>query len=391
MSSPSRTARRRRAPILIAALIALTGLFLVGYLPRHRADAALAASAREAPHVGVIRPKALSNVRTVSLPGSLQALEATAVYARANGYVNRWLVDIGDRVTAGQLLAVIDTPDLDQQLDQSRATLGQMRASLEQAEANERYATLTARRYQSLAEKRFVAQQDADQTQAQAAVGVANVHAARASIAAQEANVHQLQELKAFARITAPFAGTITERNLERGTLVGPGSAAGKPLYTIAISNPLRLFIRVPQTYAAGIEVGAPVQVRARQYPGRAFAGKITRTAGALESTTRTLTVEAEVANDKGELFPGAYAEVTFPVPLAHGVMSIPVSAIVVDSQGVRVATVDANSRAHFVPVQIGRDQGQDVEIVDGLSGGEQVIAAPAGDLVEGMTVVVPG
>src|SRR5262249_44600210 len=161
--------------------------------------------------------------------------------------------------------------------------------------------------------------------------------------------------------------------------------AAAKPLYMIAISDPLRLFVKVPQTFAAGIEVGAPVQVRARQYPGRLFAGKITRTAGALDAATRTLTVEAQVANDKGELFPGAYAEVTLLVPLAHGVMSVPVSAVIVDSQGVRVATVDGGSRARFVPVQIGRDQGQDVEIVDGLTGGEQVIAAPAGDLVEGM------
>jgi membrane fusion protein (multidrug efflux system) len=385
--------RGGRALAIILAAAALPALFLAGYLPRHRAQRSLAASAAavgaDAPGVAVIHPQAESNVRTLNLPGSLQALEATAVYARANGYVRRWLVDIGDRVSEGQLLAEIDTPDLDQQLQEARATLGKMRASLEQAAANERYAAITARRYQSLAAQSFVSQQEADQTQAQAAVGVANVHAAQSAIAAQTATVHQLEQLEAFARVTAPFAGTVTERNIERGTLVTPGSASGKPLYMIAISNPLRVFVKVPQTFASGIAVGASVNVRTRQYPGRTFAGKVTRSAGALDAATRTLTVEAQVANDEGELFPGAYADVTFSAALAHGVTVIPGSALVVDAPGTHVATVDVNSKAHFVPVQVGRDQGQDVEIVDGLTGKEDVIAAPAGNLVEGTLVKV--
>jgi RND family efflux transporter MFP subunit len=384
---------KRRVLAIVIAVVALAALFLAGYLPRHRAQKSLAADTVAAtnavPGVDVLHPKVQSNVRTLTLPGSLQALEATAVYARANGYVRRWLVDIGDKVNQGQLLAEIDTPDLDQQLQQSRATLVQMGASLEQAAANERYAVITARRYETLVAQHFVSRQEADQTQAQAAVGVANVHAAEAAIAAQTANVRQLEQLKAFARITAPFAGTITERNIERGTLVTPGSASGKPLYMIAISNPLTLYVKVPQTFAGGITVGAAVKVRSRQYPGRDFAGKITRSAGALDAATRTLTVEADVANDKGELLPGTYADVTFPTPLAHGVTVVPVSALVIDSQGTRVATVDTNSKAHFVTVQIGRDQGQDVEIVGGLTGQENVIAAPAGNIVEGTLVKV--
>jgi RND family efflux transporter MFP subunit len=390
---PVEVPHKRRALAIALALAALAALFLVGYLPRHRAQKSLAAdtiaTSAATPSVDAIHPRVESKVRMLSLPGSLQALESTAVYARATGYVRRWLVDIGDKVTQGQLLAEIDTPDLDQQLQQSRATLGQMKASLEQAAANERYAAVTARRYQELLAQHFVSQQDADQTRAQADVGVANVHAAQASIAAQTANVRQLEQLKAFARITAPFAGTITERNIERGTLVTPGSASGKPLYMIAISNPLDVYVKVPQTFASGIAVGAAVKVRARQYPGRDFAGKITRNAGALDPATRTLTVEAEVANEKGELFPGAYVDVSFPAPLAHGITVIPVSALVVDAQGTRVATVDANSKVHFIHVQIGRDQGQDVEIVDGLTGKEDVIAAPAGNLAEGTLVKV--
>lgn len=377
----------------MGASAALVGLFLVGYVPRHHAQTSLATStaltAADPPHVEVIHPRVESNVRTLTLPGSLQALEATAAYARATGYVRRWLVDIGDRVTEGQRLAEIDTPDLDQQLQQARATLGQMKASLEQSTANERYTATTARRYESLVTQRYVSQQDVDQTRAQAAVGVANVHAAKAALAAQAANVHQLEQLEAFAHVTAPFAGTITERNIDRGALVTPGSAAGKPLYMVAISNPLRLFVKVPQTFASGIPVGAPVTVHVRQYPGRDFAGRITRSAGALDATTRTLNVEAQVANDKGELIPGGYAEVTFPAPLAHGITVIPASAAVVDAQGVRVATVDSHSKVHFIPVRIGRDQGQDLEIVHGLTGKENVIVALAGNIVDGMLVTV--
>lgn len=381
----------RHAVAVTVGVAAIAALFLVGYVPRHHAQRALAAATAaavtDAPHVQVIHPNVEGNVRTFTLPGNIQALEATAVYARATGYVRRWLVDIGDKVTEGQLLAELDTPDLDQQLQQAREVLGQTRASLEQARANEKYATVTAKRYRVLGAEQAVSQQEVDQTTSQAAVGVANVHAAQATIAAQTATVRQLEDLKAFARVTAPFAGTITARNIERGTLVTPGSASGRPLYMIAISNPLRVFVQVPQPFVSGIQVGAPVKVRVRQYPGRDFAGKITRFSGALDPATRTLTVEAQVANDTGELFPGAYAEVTLSAGLAHGVSVIPVSALVFDAQGTRVATVDASSKVHFLPVQVGRDQGQNVEIVDGLTGKENVIATPTANLLEGTLV----
>ena len=387
--------RKRRALAAVVAVAALIGMFLVGYLPRRHARTAIAAqtaaAATDAPRVDVIHPKVETTVRTLALPGSVEALEATAIYARATGYVASWHVDIGDRVKAGQLLADIDTPDLDQQLEQARATLGRTRAALEQATANESYAAVTARRYQTLAAQHFVSQQDADQTQAQAAVGVANVHAGQAAVRAQAANVRQLEQQKAFARVTAPFDGIITERNIERGTLVTPGSASGKPLYVIAISNPLRVFVKVPQTFASGFAVGAAVKVRTRQHPGRDFDGKITRTAGALDAVTRTLTVEAQVANDGGDLLPGAYADVSFPAALAHGVVVVPASALIVDAHGTRLATVDASSKVRLIAVQLGRDLGQDVEIVDGLTGEANVIAAPTGAIVDGQPVTVNG
>jgi RND family efflux transporter MFP subunit len=327
--------------------------------------------------------------RSLILPGNLQALETTAVYARATGYVRRWDVDIGDRVTEGQLLAELDTPDLDQQLENARKMLNQTRASLEQAAANEKYAAENAKRYQGLIQEQAVSQQEVDQTRSQADIGVANVHAAQAAIAAQMATVHQLEDLKSFARITAPFAGTITVRNIDRGNLVVPGTAAGKPLYMIAISNPLRVFVQVPQPFAAGIEVGTLVTLRVRQYPGRDFPAKVTRFSGAIDPTSRTLTVEAQVANEKGELLPGAYADVTLNGRLSHGVAVIPVAALLFDAQGTRVATVDPSSKVHFLRVTVGRDLGQEVEVVSGLTGSENIVANPPADLTEGMPVAV--
>lgn len=380
----------RRTVLVGAGVAAVVVLFLVGFVPRHRARAALSAataSGASAPQVNVIRPRLENGRRTLTLPGNLQALESTAVYARATGYVRSWMVDIGDRVTEGQLLAELDTPDLDQQLEQARKMLNQTRASLEQAAANEAYAAVNAKRYQGLIQEQAVSQQEVDQTQSQAAIGVANVHAAQAAIAAQAATVRQLEYLKGFARITAPFAGTITTRNIDRGDLVVPGTASGKPLYLIAISNPLRVFVQVPQPFAAGIKVGDPVTVQVRQYPGRDFPAKVSRFSGAIDPTSRTLTVEAQVSNDQGELLPGAYADVALTSSRTHGVAVLPVAALVFDSQGTRVATVNASSKVHLVPVVVGRDLGQEVEIVSGLVGTENVMATPSASVVEGMAV----
>ena len=382
----------RRTLAIGGAVVTLVLLFLVGFLPRWHARKALVdatAAAGDAREVSVIHPRMEEGRRSLTLPGNLQALEATAVYARATGYVRRWYADIGDRVTEGQLLAELDTPDLDQQLENARKMLNQTRASLEQAAANEKYAVENAKRYQGLIQEQAVSQQEVDQTRSQADIGVANVHAAQAAIAAQMATVHQLEDLKSFARITSPFAGTITARNIDRGNLVVPGTAAGKPLYAIAISNPLRVFVQVPQPFAAGIEVGTPVTIRVRQYPGRDFPAKVTRFSGAIDPASRTLTVEAQVANDQAELFPGAYADVTLNGRLSHGVAVVPVAAMLFDAQGTRVATVDTSSKVHFLRVTVGRDLGQEVEVVDGLTGNENVIAAPSADLAEGVPVEV--
>jgi RND family efflux transporter MFP subunit len=381
----------RRTVLVGAAVAGLLVLFLIGFLPRWHSrkalEAATAAAVSSAPQVAILQPRMETGRRTFTLPGNIQPLESTAVYARATGYVRRWFVDIGDHVTEGQLLAELDTPDLDQQLENARKMLNQTRASLEQAAANEEYAAVNAKRYQALIQEQAVSQQEVDQTRSQADIGVANVHAAQAAIAAQTATVRQLEYLKSFSRLTSPYAGTITARNIDRGDLVVPGTASGKPLYTIAISNPLRVFVQLPQPFAPEIQVGAPVTVRVKQYPGRDFAGKVTRFSGALDPATRTLTVEAQVANDAGQLFPGEYADVTLTADLAHGVAVIPAAALLFDAQGTRVATVDASSRVHFVQVTAGRDLGQEVELVSGLTGGENVIATPAANLTEGMRV----
>jgi membrane fusion protein, multidrug efflux system len=388
-----RPARPRRRTMLLGGGVLLVALFLVGFVPRWHARRALAAAtasaAGSAPQVAVVHPRMESGRQTFSLPGNIQALETTAVYARATGYVRRWLVDIGDHVTEGQLLAELDTPDLDQQLENARKLLNQTRASLEQASANEQFAAGNARRYQALIAEQAVSQEEVDQTRSQAAIGVANVHAAQAAIAAQSATVRQLEELKGFSRISAPFAGTITARNIDRGNLVTPGSASGRPLYMIAISNPLRVFVQVPQPFAPRIQIGTPVTVRVRQFPGRDFSASVTRFSGAVDPASRTLTVEAQVSNDTGDLFPGEYADVTLTSNLAHGVAVIPVAALVFDSQGTRVATVDGSSEVHFVRVVVGRDLGQEVEVVTGLTGDENVIATPPASLAEGTPVRV--
>jgi membrane fusion protein (multidrug efflux system) len=387
---------RARVVVLRMVVVLLALLFIAGYLIQLRAkqESANAAAARPPalPRVTVVQPRSASNLRTVELPGNLQPLESTAVYARATGYVRRWLVDIGDRVSQGQLLAEVDTPDLDQQLEQARASLGQMRASLEQAAANARYASSTESRYALLVARHFVSQQDYEQTEAQASVGVANVHAAQSAIAAQKANVHQLEQLKAFARVLAPFTGTITERHIDRGTLVAPGSLSGKPLYRIAISNPLDVFVRVPQALATNIVIGSTVTLRVRQHPDRRYQGRVIRTSEAIDPQTRTLNVEARVSNDDGDLFPGAYAQVTLSTALGHGVTVLPATAVLLDTLGARVATIDSHSRVHLVPVQLGRDLGQEIELTGGLTGNERVVEQPAADITEGERVEVsPG
>jgi RND family efflux transporter MFP subunit len=386
------TLSARRAVISAGLVAAMLGsAFAVAYLPRRRAQARLeerAATARaELLRVEVVTPKPQSSDRAIQLPGDVRALRETVVYSRANGYVRRWLVDIGDVASDGQFLAELDTPELDQQIDQGRAELEQAKATVVQAKANRDFSAVTVKRYEPLTRQGVAAQQDLDQRRAQASVDEANVLVAEANVAAQQANMRRLAQLKAFARVTAPFAGKITQRLIEVGSLVTAGTAS--PLFKIAAVDPARVFVQIPQDVAPSIRDDVLVKVTVREFPGRTFVGTITRAAGELDTATRTMTTEVRVPNADGALIPGMYAMASLTLPYSHRVFEIPAAAVVSDARGNRVAVVGSGDVVRFVPIGIERDTGSTVEVSNGLDGSERLIRLPGPDLVEGRAVAI--
>ena len=383
-----------RTRVLLLGLLGagvLATAFVVGYLPR-RADRAALVEANQVAGVAlmtvdVVPPKASSSDRALSLPGSVQPLEETVVYARASGYVRKWYADIGDKVTDGQLLAELDTPELDQELDQARAQLLQAQATLVQSKANRGLSQTNLQRYVKLAPSGVVSQADLDQRQAMAEVDEANVSVAQASIAAQQANMRRLTQLKSFARVTAPFGGTVTQRTVEVGSLVTSGN--GQPMYKVAAMDPARVFVQVPQDVAGTVRAGVPAGVSLREYPGRVFAGTVARAAGELDPTTRTMNTEVRVPNGDGALLAGMYAQVALTLPASHRVFEVPATALMSDAHGSRVAIVDAASKIHLVTVVVERDTGPTVEVASGLTGTERVAKLASSQFVEGMQVDV--
>ena len=387
--------RRRRWLLLPLVPIALLVLFFAGYWPRHAAQKNLAAESRSArsslPRVKVATAVTANGGRSLALPGSLAAEREALINARATGYVRTWLVDIGDRVRAGDVLAEVDTPELNQQLDQARAALKQKDAAREQAIANRDYARVTATREDALLAQSLVSKQDDDQANAQVKIWEANVHAAEADIAAAQANVRELSQLVSFGHVVAPFDGRITQRNIEIGNLVTAGGASGasggQPLFRIEAIDPIRVFVQVPQAFALSVKDGEAASVSVRQLPGRVFDGHVTRTAGALDPASRTLTIEVDVPNQAGELLGGMFAQVTIGVAVSHRVVRVPSSAVITDARGVHVATVDGAGQVHLVTVVRGLDDGSEIELIEGLQGGEQVMVNPGGDVADGMRV----
>jgi RND family efflux transporter MFP subunit len=382
--------RRWRAAALVPVVLGL--LFVAGYLPRRLARNNLTAEAiavgQSLPRVNVSTATSVDGGRSLTLPGSLVASRLAMINARATGYVRRWRVDMGDRVRAGDVLADLDTPELDQQLQQARATLKQQQAALEQAVANRDFAKITASRQDVLVRQGLVAKQDADQADAQFKVGEANVHAGEANVAAAQASVRQLSQLVSFGHVVAPFDGRITQRTIDVGSLVIAGGAAGSlPLFQIEAIDPIRVFVQVPQAFAPSVKDAEVASVTVRQIPERVFEGRVTRTAGTLDPALRTLNVEMDLPNPKGELLGGMYAEVTIAVAVAHRVVRVPSSAVITDARGVHVATVDGTGRVHLVEVVRGLDNGRDIDLIEGLVGGEQVITSPGGDVEDGARV----
>jgi RND family efflux transporter MFP subunit len=357
-------------------LLLAVGAALYGISARTRALDIVTQETRElaVPTVSVVAPERGAPQDEITLPGTMQPFADAPIYARTSGYLKRWHVDIGARVRTGQLLAEIDTPELDQQLMQARADLAT-------AEANARLAKLTADRYRDLIKSDSVSQLDLDNANG-------NLEAKQTAVESARANVGRLEQLQGFRRIEAPFDGTITARNTDVGALVDPGGGA-KELFHIAAMHTLRVFVNVPQVYSRAAQPGITAELTLKEFPGRRFSGRLVRTAGAIDVASRTLLTEVDVDNPKNELLPGSYAEVHFKLPSAASTLRLPVDALIFKSDGLQIATIDASNRVAVVTVAAGRDFGDTVEIVSGLSGNERVVVNPPDSLTAGQTVRV--
>ncbi|HEX4228099.1 MAG TPA: efflux RND transporter periplasmic adaptor subunit [Bryobacteraceae bacterium] len=389
-------------------LFAIVAALLAGILPRLQHRAALTAETSgidsERLPVHVIEAKAAAPRSDVTLPGNMQAIEEAPIYARVSGYITHRYADIGDKVKAGQVLADIDAPELDQELMQARATaahsiamLGQARASLVQAQAKMTLAKATLDRWVTLATRGVVSHQEKDQKQSDfdsAAAEVealkSSVSAAEADVAAQNANVHRLQDLTGFKHVSAPFAGVITTRNIDVGNLIEDGSdSSTRELFHIAKFDTLRIMVNVPQPDAPLIHDGGLAFVQVTEFRGREFPGQIARTADSLDPNSRTLLTEVHIPNQEGILLPGMFTSVRFPLQQTAPAVVIPADVLIVDARGTQAATVDRSNVVHLLHLTLGRDFGATIEVVNGLQPGQRLIVNPPDTLTDGAKVDV--
>jgi RND family efflux transporter MFP subunit len=386
---------------LLLAALAIGGYFF-GYLPRQKREMVLAAESQnqtEALPVVNVTPAARSSATAnLVLPGNIQAVTEAPILARASGYVKKRYADIGDRVAAGQVLAEIEAPELDQQIQQAQAAVQQAdaavqqaQASLEQGRSNENLARVTKDRFQKLADKGVISKQDIDTYTSQWQAQTANVQAlekavtaGRSNTAAAQANVARLNDLKSYLTVRAPFAGVITLRNIDDGVLVNEGNTL---LFRIAQTDRMRTYLSVPQADADSVRVGQKASLTIPDLHGRAFAGVVTRTANSLDPSTRTLLTEVQVANESKLLMPGMYAQVDLSVPRKDPPLAIPGDTLVVRSDGPQVALVSADGTVHYQKVQLGRDFGDKLEVLGGLKEGDLLVVNPSDSIREGARV----
>jgi RND family efflux transporter MFP subunit len=402
LEHPKRPSSGKIMLLVVVVAAAFVAAFFLGYIPHHRRDLQVIAEANEQgealPDVSVVPATKASSVGELVLPGNIQAVTEAPILARAEGYVQRRYVDIGDRVTAGQLLAEIDAPDLDQQVRQSEAAVVQAQsdleraiAALEQGKANESIAQVTAQRWDNLVKRGAVSKQDNDQYQAQYQAQAANVKAleravdaAKGNIAVMQANQGRLTDMQGYLKVRAPFAGVVTLRNVDVGTLVNTGSTL---LFRIAQNNLLRTYLNVPQSSSDDVHVGQQATLATPELPERKFTGTVTRTANALDPSSRTLLVEVQVPNSEGKLLPGMYVEVDLHLPRKDPPLLLPSTTLSVRPEGTMVAVVGPQNAVHFQRVVIGRDYGSEIEVLSGLNAGQQVIANPNDAVQEGAKV----
>jgi RND family efflux transporter MFP subunit len=373
---PRRTGRGWLTALAIITVFA--GFLISGILQRMHASAALRTETTEmaVPTISVVSPQRAAPSQEIVLPGNVQPYVTAPIYSRTNGYLQAWYFDIGAHVKKGQLLAAISTPEVDQQL-------GQSRSNLSTAEANLRLAEITKDRYEGLLKTHAVAQQDVDN-----AVGTYNAN--KSIVEADQANVKQLEALQSFEKIYAPFDGIITARNTDVGALVDSGSGGGvkTDLFHLSQVDRLRVYVNVPEEYSQATTSGLTAELTLGEFPGTTFTGKLVRTAEAINFETRTLLAEVDVTNPTGKLLSGSYAEVHFKVPGKISTYILPVDTLLFRKEGLRVATV-MDGKAQLLAVTPGRDFGDTIEIISGLQGNESVIVSPPDSVVNGEKVQI--
>lgn len=368
-----------RAKIMVGiALLILLVAGLVTFLSRKSETDALAkeTDADAVPTVAVVQPKPVTGDNELVLPGNLQAYIESPIFARTNGYLLRWYKDIGSKVEKGELLASIDTPEVDQELSQARATREQINAALG-------LAKISADRWANLRKSDSVSQQEADQQ----ASGYVQ---AQANLAAADANVRRLEEMESFKNVYAPFSGVLTRRNVDPGALINSGAQAnGRELFDVARVDPLRVYVQVPQAYAPSMKVGVKAAVTLQEFPGQKFTGTIVRTADSIDMATRTLNTEVDVPNKDSKLLPGSFGQVHFAVGDAVQRITVPVNAMLFRAEGPQVAVVGSDDKVELRSIVIGRDFGATLEILGGLSASDRIVINPPDSLEVGQQVRV--
>jgi RND family efflux transporter MFP subunit len=380
MSEPDSSVVLRRAKFIVGGIVSalLIGAVIVLIMRSFRASALEASTTLHAKrYVATIMPKANADGQPLTLPGTLLGVIEATVYARSNGYVARWVKDIGSSVKKGELLAEIAAPEIDQELTQAESARAQVAASVSLAKS-------TSDRWQALRQKDAVTQQDLDERQSA-------YNQAAANLAAADANVGRLQKLQGFNQVVAPFDGVVTRRNIDVGDLVNAGNGGtGQALFAVAQIDPLRLYVYVPQAYASQIKIGDAVTITLAGRVNEQYQGTVARTARAIDTATRTMQVEIRVPNPTGALIAGSYVQVTLPIGVDAKALVVPTNVLLFRPEGTRVALVDANGRVHLTLVQLGIDFGTSVEVLSGLNVTDRVVQNPPDSLADGDVVVLP-
>src|SRR5258705_11220562 len=374
IKAPTRGGRRTAAPAAILLASVVVGY---GFVDRAQSKQEVVqwTNTQAIPTVALAQLTPASPHQTLTLPGNIQPFNRAAIFARVNGYVKSWDHDIGSPVKSGQALATIDAPDLDQQLSQAKATLASVKA-------NEQIATLTANRNNILLKKQIVAQQLADQSTADAT-------AKEAVVDANEANVRQLEAMQSFKTLAAPFDGVVTARNVEIGQLINSGGGSGQALLEVSDLHRVRIFVQVPQSFSAGLTPGMKATFEMPQYPGVQFDATLSHISKAINATSHSMQVELQADNAAGKFFGGSYCNVHFEVPTPANLITIPSTALVTGNQDTQVATLDGNNKVVLKSVQLGRDLGDSVEVIAGLTPSDRIINNPPETLAAGDTVRV--